>query len=263
VCCSVLQCVAVCCSALQCVAVCCSLVTQGRCSTSTDMGELCCNALQHPAMPCNSLQHIHKPEIQNHWHGRATLQYTATHCNSLQHTSTHCSTRQHYIPKTSHQTMIPMPAKKRPSGHFAIPCHTPQHYVPKTSKKMNPKSAKSDLLHKLDRLILNSDFPYQLTCLWRWYASGRFSWDLRIDSRTVPVELETNNRAILGQRALSLIRQCNDSKQPETSTNKTRRMDLKPAGEDVRTHTATRCTAHCNTLQCTPQRTLQNAAMHT
>jgi len=114
---------------------------------TTDMGEPLCNTLPHTATHCN------------------TLQLTATHCNTLQHTSTHCSTRQHYIPKMSHQTMIPMPAKKRPSGHFAIPCHTPQHYVPKTSKKMNPKSAKSDLLHKLDRLILNSDFPYQLTCL--------------------------------------------------------------------------------------------------
>ena len=65
-----------------------------------------CNILPRTATHCNALQQqtwgnsecrqmTTKPCLLLYTYNRATLQHTATHCNTLQHTATHCNALQH------------------------------------------------------------------------------------------------------------------------------------------------------------------------
>ena len=57
-----------------------------------------CNTLQHTAPQCNTLHYTDPAAVLQiilHTTQYATLQHTATHCNTLQHPATPCNTLQH------------------------------------------------------------------------------------------------------------------------------------------------------------------------
>ena len=99
-------CIAMCCSVLQCVAVCCSVAVCSTCRRELSLETFCsrllsvaltqCNTL-HNATHCKILQRVLQrtsiatdDSFQTSRH--ATLQRTATHCNTLQHTAMHTAT---------------------------------------------------------------------------------------------------------------------------------------------------------------------------